>query len=102
MIAANHRRELQQRAEVVRPQLPEGRMHARGCREVARVILGVAVERPREAIHAARGRRRGFWHEAGVRVVDAAGAMALVQIGAQRGAGEEQDDERRQAQAEAF
>ena len=84
VIAANHGRELQQRAPVVYPQPLERWVQARGRREEARVFLGVAVERPREAVRTARRQaRRRLGDKARVRVVDAAGAVALVQIGAE-------------------
>ena len=60
VVAVDHGRELEQRVAVAHPQLPEGRAHAVGRGEEAGVVLGVAVDRPGEAVGAARraGRRR--------------------------------------------
>ena len=102
VIAADHRRELEQRAAVVHPQPLERRVQAGGGGEEARVVLGVAVERPGEAVRAARRQARGrLGHEARVGVVDAAGAVALVQVGAEHD-GEQQHEHRRQAEEDSL
>ena len=102
VIAVDHGRELEQRAAVVHPQPLERRVQAGGGGEEARVVLGVAVERPGEAFRAARRQARGrLGHEARVGVVDAAGAVALVQIAAEHD-GEQQHEQRRQAEEDSF
>ena len=101
VIAADHGRELEQRAAVVHPQPLERGVQARGGGEEARVFLRVAVERPREAVRTARRQaRRRLGDEARVRVVDAAGAVALVLIGAEHD-GEQQHEQRRQAREDS-
>ena len=78
---------------VALPELAERRAHAFGCREEPRVVLGVAVVRPGETIGRAFRQRRGrrFRRERRVRVVDAPRAVALVEVGAERDAGEHED-----------
>src|SRR5207249_9535159 len=81
VVAADDGRELEQRAEVVHPEMLEGGMQAWGRREKAGVFLGVAVEGPGEAVlRLGRKRWRVFRDEAGVGVVDAPRAVALVEI----------------------
>src|ERR1700684_1617590 len=81
VVTADHGWELEQRAAVVHPQPLEWGGQTRGGGEEARVFLVVAVERPGEAVRPARRQARcRLGDEACVRVVDAAGAVALVQI----------------------
>src|SRR5438105_4969620 len=71
-------------------------MHPGGRWKEARVVLGVAVERPREAIGSAcRQRRRRLRDEAGVWVVDAPRPTVLIQVDAQPGADQRDEDARR-------
>src|SRR5438445_12664809 len=71
-------------------------MHPGGRWEKARVVLGVAIERPREAIGSAgRKRRRGLRDEPGVWVVDAPRPTVLIQVDAQPGAEQRDEDARR-------
>ena len=91
VVAAHHRRELQQRPEAARPHLVEGRVQLRGRGEVAVVIMRVAVQRPREAVH--RLARCGFGHEPRVRVVNAAGAVFFVDHSGDHDAGDDEHDD---------
>ena len=89
MFAVDHRRKLEQGVAAVHPDALEGRAHARRRGEETRVVLGVAIQRPREADGSVRGRFRQrrcrLSHERRMRVVDVAGAAAVVQVGAERG-----------------
>jgi hypothetical protein len=77
--AVDHRRELEQRVVVVDPQGSERRAHVSGGGEEAGVVAVVAVDRPGEAVgRGLRQLRRRLGDEAGVGVVDVAGAVALV------------------------
>ncbi len=99
--AVDHGRELEQRVAVVHPQLLERRVDVGGRGEEAGVVRGVAVERPGEAAGAAGGQRgRGLRDEARVRVVDVAGAVALVEVAAEHD-GADQHDEHRHGDREA-
>ncbi len=58
--AVDDGRELEQRVAVVLPERLEGRAHLRGRREEAGVVLGVAVQRPGEAVRALLRQRRAW------------------------------------------
>ena len=91
VVAADHGRELEQGAEVARPEQLEGRAHLGRRWEEAGVFLGVAVEGPGEAVlRLGWKRRRVFRDEARVGVIDAARAIALVEVDPQGGAAEQQ------------
>ena len=105
VVAVEHGRELEQRVAGAHPQVLERRVHAGRGGEEAGVVRGVAVERPGVTSEPARSgqRRGGLGDEARVRVVDAAGAMALVQVAAERDGDEQQqqDEPRRSPSAHA-
>ncbi len=90
-VAADDRRELEQRVRVVDPQLAKRRVQRRRRGKEARVFGRVAVERPGDRLFdlLRRQLRRRLGHEARVRVVDAAGAVVLVEVAGER----ERDDE---------
>ena len=103
VVAADHGRELEQRAEVVHPKMLEGGMQAWGRGEEARVFLGVAVEGPGEAIlRLGRKRRCVFGDEAGVGVIDAPRAVALVEIDAEGDPAEQQQHAGGESEAGSF
>ena len=84
VVAVEGGRELEQRVAVADPEALEGREDAGGGGEEAGVVAGVAVEGPGGAFGAARGQGGGgLGDEAGVGVVDVAGAVALVEVGAE-------------------
>ena len=100
-VFGEHGRELAQRAAADDPVDLEGRVQAGGGGEVAGVGLGVAIEGPREAFGTALGQRGvGLGHEARVGVIDRAGAVARVEIAAERQGGD--DDERDQREPAAL
>ena len=92
VIAVDGGRELEQRAAVAHPQTLEGREDAGGGGEEAGVVAGVAVEGPGGAFGPAGGQDGGgLGDEAGVGVVDAAGAVALVEVAAEGERGEQHE-----------
>ncbi len=94
VIAVDRGRELEQGAAVAHPQAAEGREHACGGGEEAGVVARVAVEGPGRAFGPARGQDGGgLGDEAGVGVVDAAGAVALVEVAAECERGDQQQEQ---------
>jgi hypothetical protein len=90
-VFGEHRRQLAQRIAAHRPHAPERRPQGGGRRVVAGVVGRIPIQRPGDAFGPALGQRRvGLGHEARVRVVDRAGAVARVYITPERDAGEQQ------------